>query len=160
MTAQHVPLPAPPSAPQAPGAGEHFGCSFRTWRCRDSLLANSFSSLSLRSWMEVASRWAARYRFSSVVILSSMSSFCARAWGRDGAVTSCSVTAFWEQQGCPAPSSLGHPKSKGCENPPRHGDEGQQNETVIKESQTITGKPSREDTGHCPRCAAHLRACL
>lgn len=68
--------------------------------------------------MEVASRWAARYRFSSVVILSSMSSFCARAWGSDGAVTPCSVTAFCEQQGHPAPSSLGHPEAKGCENSP------------------------------------------
>lgn len=27
-----------------------------TWWCKDSLLASSFSSLSLRSWMEVASR--------------------------------------------------------------------------------------------------------
>lgn len=40
---------------------DHTGMRRRTCLYRESLLANSFSSLSFMSWRDVASRWAARY---------------------------------------------------------------------------------------------------
>lgn len=45
----HQDLQGQVQCPRAPDAGV-------TWRCKDSLVASSFSSLSLRSWIDAASR--------------------------------------------------------------------------------------------------------